>query len=86
MQSRSVTVVLSIALLGAGVAVVARQAIPRGADVAKSLPAPTPEKAGTRFAKVVGWPEGGRNALTARPRQHLLSQRRQPQLHRAEGR
>ena len=36
----------------------ASQAIPRGADVARTLPPPTPEKAGTRFAKVVGWPQG----------------------------
>jgi len=34
-------------------------AIPRGADVAKQLPPPDPSKAGTRFAKEIGWPEGG---------------------------
>lgn len=32
--------------------------IPRGADVARQLPPPDPSKAGTRFAKEVGWPEG----------------------------
>jgi glucose/arabinose dehydrogenase len=29
--------------------------IPRGADVARTLPPPDPENAGTRFSKVVGW-------------------------------
>jgi len=29
-----------------------------GAEVAKQLPAPAPDKAGTKFAKVVGWPKG----------------------------
>lgn len=33
-------------------------AIPSGAEVAKQLPPPAPDKAGTRFAKVVGWPKG----------------------------
>ena len=33
-------------------------AIPRGAEVAKQLPPPDPSKAGTRFAKEIGWPEG----------------------------
>jgi len=52
-------VIVSAALLAAsGAALVARQSIPRGAEVAKQLPPPTPEKAGTRFAKVVGWPDG----------------------------
>jgi glucose/arabinose dehydrogenase len=49
------------AVVGLGVRAVAQapsSSIPRGADVAKQLPAPTPEKAGTRFAKVVGWPQG----------------------------
>lgn len=32
---------------------------PIGAEVAKRLPPPDPSKAATRFAKVVGWPEGG---------------------------
>ena len=29
-----------------------------GADIAKVLPPPDPSKAGTRFSKVIGWPEG----------------------------
>ena len=29
-----------------------------GAEIAKTLPPPDPSKAGTRFSKVIGWPEG----------------------------
>jgi glucose/arabinose dehydrogenase len=54
---------LSFSLLGSTTLIVARQAIPRGADVAKTLPAPTTP--GTRFAKVVGWPEGARPTAAA---------------------
>jgi glucose/arabinose dehydrogenase len=32
--------------------------VPVGSEVAKGLPAADPSKAATRFAKVVGWPEG----------------------------
>src|SRR5215213_3880008 len=32
--------------------------MPLGSEVAKGLPAADPSKAATRFAKVVGWPEG----------------------------
>ena len=32
--------------------------VPLGSDVAKRLPPADPSKAATRFAKVVGWPEG----------------------------
>ena len=42
-------------------AVRAQQTVPRmpvGSEVAKGLPAADPSKAATRFAKVVGWPEG----------------------------
>src|SRR5215203_4751248 len=35
-----------------------RAPVPVGSVVAKGLPAPDPSKAATRFAKVVGWPEG----------------------------
>jgi len=34
--------------------------LPLGSDVAKRLPAADPSKAATRFAKVVGWPQGTR--------------------------
>jgi len=52
-------VIVSMALVvAAGGAAIVRQSIPRGADVAKQLPPPDPSKAGTRFAKVVGWPDG----------------------------
>jgi glucose/arabinose dehydrogenase len=61
MRSSSVLAVLSLSLLCA--VVVAGQGIPRGADVAKTLPAPSTP--GTRFAKVVGWPEGGRPTAAA---------------------
>jgi glucose/arabinose dehydrogenase len=36
----------------------AQPSIPRGADVAKTLPPPDPANAGTRFAKEVGWNGG----------------------------
>ena len=56
-------VIVSMALVvAAGGAAIARQSIPRGADVARQLPAPDPSKAGTRFAKVVGWPAGTKPA------------------------
>ena len=34
------------------------QPLPVGSEVAKQLPAADPSKAATRFAKVVGWPQG----------------------------
>lgn len=58
MRHRSVLALLSVTLACSAALVAAQQAIPRGADVAKTLPAPTTP--GTRFAKVVGWPEGGK--------------------------
>jgi glucose/arabinose dehydrogenase len=39
--------------------------LPLGAEVAKQLPPPDPSKAGTRFAKIVGWPAGTAPRVTA---------------------
>jgi len=53
-----VAVAVTLCTLGVPAQQQAPPALPLGSDVAKRLPAADPSKAATRFAKVVGWPQG----------------------------